>query len=295
MKSVNVQRPPWTSGQKTQMQRIYSKPDFDAQRDADMILQAMNSGDPKVQYGKLIELLGKPTIAQRQELIAQGRQKGKNLKDELLKMLPQSEVVTNHLLVSLLDTPSEHDAKYLEKAMKGFGTNEDMIIEILTTRSNAQLREIKSTYRELFDRELKNDIASETSGTFKQLLLDLLEANRDESFRMDPAKAKKDAEALYKSGEGKWGTDEDVFVKVLANQNMQQLQLMFNEYEKMKKYPFEQALKKEFSGDELKAFLEIASFVRNGPLGEEVELVHKCIQQGAKDEMLVHLITSVSM
>lgn len=39
----------------------------------------------------------------------------------------------------------------------------------------------------------------------------------------------KDAEKLYKAGEGKWGTDEDAFIKVLANQNLAQLQMMFNE------------------------------------------------------------------
>lgn len=100
-------------------------------------------------------------------------------------------------------------------------------------------------YRELFNRKLEDEIASETSGTFKKLLMDLLEANREESFRTD-TKAKK-AQFLgpfdnleeiiyiikkirtpkdYKAGEG---TDEEAFVKVLANQNTNQLQLMFNE------------------------------------------------------------------
>lgn len=294
-KQITVHRHPWTANHSTKVQHIYIKPDFNAQKDAEVIFQTLASGDPKVQYEKLIELLGKPNIAQRQELVEYSQQKGKNLKEELLKVLPQSEIATNKLFVALLDTPAEHDAKYLEKAMRGLGTNEDMLIEILVTRSNDQLRQIKSVYHELFNRDLKDDIESETSGTLKQLVLDLLEGNRDESFRTDPARAKKDADTLYKAGEGKWGTDEDAFVKVLANQNMHQLQLMFNEYEKLKKHPFEEALKAEFSGDELKAFLEIANFVRNGPLIEEVELLHKCIQQGAKDEMLVHLIASFTM
>ena len=40
----------------------------------------------------------------------------------------------------------------------------------------------------------------------------------------------------------------------------------------------EQAIKAEFSGDDLAGLLAICSFVRNGPVGEVAELLHKCIQ-----------------
>lgn len=60
----------------------------------------------------------------------------------------------------------------------------------MVTRGNIQLRQIKHAYQELYGKDLVKDIASETSGTFKALLLDLLEANRDESFRTSPEQAK---------------------------------------------------------------------------------------------------------
>ena len=62
---------------------------------------------------------------------------------------------------------------------------------MLVTRSNNQLRQITRAYRELFGRELAKDIASETSGTFKRLLLDLMGADRDESDRTDSVEARK--------------------------------------------------------------------------------------------------------
>jgi hypothetical protein len=53
------------------------------------------------------------------------------------------------------------------------------------------LREIKAAYQHLFGHELAKDISGDTSGTFKALLLDLLEANRNESGpRFDIAQAK---------------------------------------------------------------------------------------------------------
>jgi hypothetical protein len=38
-----------------------------------------------------------------------------------------------------------------------------------------------------------------------------------------------DAQALYKAGEKKLGTDEAVFIKILANQNLSQLLMVFDE------------------------------------------------------------------
>jgi hypothetical protein len=62
---------------------------------------------------------------------------------------------------------------------------------VLVNRGNGQLRQIKRAYQELYGHELAKDIIGDTSGTFKALLLDLLEANRDETFRTDPLQAKK--------------------------------------------------------------------------------------------------------
>lgn len=58
------------------------------------------------------------------------------------------------------------------------------------------------------NRNLENDIKSDTSGHFKRVCVSLLQANRESTNEIDLNAAHQDAEALYKAGEGKFGTDE---------------------------------------------------------------------------------------
>lgn len=40
--------------------------------------------------------------------------------------------------------------------MEGLGTRESVLIEIMTTRTNAQIQEVKLTYRKLYGRDLEH-------------------------------------------------------------------------------------------------------------------------------------------
>ena len=53
-------------------------------------------------------------------------------------------------------------------AMRGPGTDEETLIELLCTRTNAGIEAIKEAYSETHGRDLESDIESETRGDFKK-------------------------------------------------------------------------------------------------------------------------------
>ena len=50
------------------------------------------------------------------------------------------------LLTGLCMSPIEYDCMEMRKAMKGLGTDDSTLIEILTSRSNKRLKEISALY-----------------------------------------------------------------------------------------------------------------------------------------------------
>ena len=109
----------------------------------------------------------------------------------------------------------------------------------------------------MYSNELEEDVAGDTSGHFKRLLIGLLQANRDESKEFDRNKAKQDAQAIYEAGEKKWGTDESRFNVLLVSRSYAQLRATFQEYAKLANKDIEDTLKSEMSGDLLQGMLAI--------------------------------------
>merc|ERR1719228_996230 len=99
-------------------------------------------------------------------------------------------------LQALLEPSTLYDAKCLRRAMRGAGTDEETLIDILCSRTNQEIRAIKEAYTNYYKRDLEKDCVSETSGHFKRLLVSMCQANRDESTTVDMAKAAKEAQDL---------------------------------------------------------------------------------------------------
>lgn len=109
----------------------------------------------------------------------------------------------------------------------------------------------------MYDRPLAEHMCSETSGELRRLLTLIITGTRDSSDDVDTTKAREQAEELYASGEGQFGTEESTFSKILAHENFKQLTQIFEEYKEVSGNTIEQALKHELDGDYLNALLAV--------------------------------------
>ena len=132
----------------------------------------------------------------------------------------------------------------------------------------------------MYDRDLDRDVDKETSGNFGRIMRSVVQGERPVSGRVDIALAKKEAQELYdvrllwwnfkvlkfyfnfeqKAGEGKFGTDEIEFVRILCSRSFSQLVETCNQYKQISDKDFEKAVKKELSGDLEKACLAIGKW-----------------------------------
>uniref|UniRef100_A0AAY5KE46 Annexin n=1 Tax=Esox lucius TaxID=8010 RepID=A0AAY5KE46_ESOLU len=201
-------------------------PHFSAVGDTGILDKAIKAKG--VDENTIIDVLAKRSNAQRQQIKASYEKSSGKPLDAALKSALKGEL--EDVVLALLRTPAQYDAQQLRLAMKGLGTDEDTLIEILASRTNKEIREIKVAYKEEYKKELEDEIKSDTSGDFRTALLSLCKANRSEDTTVNLELADSDARTLYEAGEKRKGTDCSVFIDILTTRSAPQLRQTFESF-----------------------------------------------------------------
>uniref|UniRef100_A0A3Q0SHZ1 Annexin n=1 Tax=Amphilophus citrinellus TaxID=61819 RepID=A0A3Q0SHZ1_AMPCI len=265
-------------------------PGADPLKDAEVLRKAMKGFGTDEQA--IIDLLGSRSNRQRVPLLrtyktAYGKDLIKDLHSELSGDFRK-------LVMAMLKTPTEFDASELNSAIKGAGTDEACLIEILSSRSNAEIREINRIYKQEYKKSLEDAISGDTSGHFRRLLISLSQGNRDERENVDISLAKQDAQALYAAGENKLGTDESKFNAILCARSKPHLRAVFFEYQQMCGRDIEKSVIREMSGDLESGMLAVVKCIKNTPAYFAERLYKAMKGAGTKDKTLIRIMVSRS-
>jgi annexin A7/11 len=203
----------------------------------------------------LIKIVANRTNQQRMAIkeaykTAFGRDLISDLKSELRGKLEDA-------MVALFTEPIEYDCDSLKNAMKGVGTDEDSLIEIITSRPNWMLKKIKEKYKEKYKKDLESAIKSETSGDLERLLVSILQCKRSENNNPNMNECAAQAKELFDAGEAKWGTDSAVFNKIFTGCSPAEIACIAREYHKISGHTILDGINKEFSGNTKKALRSI--------------------------------------
>uniref|UniRef100_A0A8C7CWH5 Annexin n=1 Tax=Oncorhynchus kisutch TaxID=8019 RepID=A0A8C7CWH5_ONCKI len=248
-------------------------PLFSADGDAGILDKAIKAKG--VDENTIIDVLVKRSNAQRQQIKASYQKASGKPLETALKSALNGEL--EDVVLALLKTPAQYDAQQLKLAMKGLGTDEDTLIEILASRTNKEIKEIKKAYQEEYKNELQNDIKSDTGGDFRNALLSLCKVC-----------------ALYEAGEKKKGTDCSVFIDILTTRSAPQLRQAFEKYFKYSKVDVTKAIDLELKGDIENCLTAVVKCAGSKPafFAERLNLAMK--GKGTRTKILTHVMVSRS-
>ncbi|XP_063131435.1 annexin A8 isoform X1 [Rattus norvegicus] len=238
---------------------------FNPDPDAETLYKAMKGIGTNEQA--IIDVLTKRSNVQRQQIAKSFKaQFGKDLTETLKSELSGK---FERLIVALMYPPYRYEAKELHDAMKGLGTKEGVIIEILASRTKNQLREIMKAYEEDYGSTLEEDIQGDTSGYLERILVCLLQGCRDDvSGFVDPGLALQDAQDLHAA--------------------------VFEEYEKIANKSIEDSIKSETHGSLEEAMLTVVKCTRNVHSYFAERLYYAMKGAGTLDGTLIRNIVSRS-
>ncbi|KAG5449894.1 Annexin A6 [Clonorchis sinensis] len=246
---------------------IEPTPGFSASADAERLHRAMKGAG--TDEDTLINILARRTNHERQQICATY---------ESLYHTPLRKVIKDDTSGQFRTVLCElcHDlpyilAKGLYYAMKGLGTNDRVLIEVLTSLWNDEVKAVSDAYKQVLehekvdrpDRTLLSDLVSDTSNHFQYALSILAQGQRDDlpalQLKAVPEKGvatvvnkeltEVDAKELLAAGASRVGTSEKRITRIITGRTTFQLAADAEAYERMFGKPLLDDMNSELSGD----------------------------------------------
>ena len=172
----------------------------------------------------------------------------KNLIDDLKSELSGK---FEDAMVALFKEPVEYDCECIYNAMKGAGTDENCLIEVIASRPNWLLEKIKKKYSELYKKELVEDIKGDTSGDFQKILEGILRCKRSEVKEINKENCEKIAKELSETKEEGWVVNDEssVFYKYIMNSSPKELSAIAREYYRLSGKTIIEGIENNFKSD----------------------------------------------
>lgn len=194
-------------------------------------------------------------------------------------------------LVQIARGPLESDCYNLMEAMKGMGTKEAVLDDILVGRSNADLNAIKQKYQQLFKRTLESDLRGDLSAGTAQMY-DMIAAARrkEDSYPVIPQEIEQAVTDLQGSMGGFGNNKTAAVCEILTSKNDAQLRAIAQTYEQRFRKSLHNVVKAEFSGHMKEALRLLVHRATNRAEAEAVRLEEAMAGLGTKDELLVQRV-----
>ena len=230
------------------------KQEFNPMSDVEDLQKAIKDNETT----KIVELICKRSNSQRQKIkevyySTWGTELGKELESKLSGKVKD-------LIKGLLMTPEDFDANEIYLSIKGLGTDELRLSEVIATRPSRHLYQVKERYPILFEKSLDDDIKGDTSKCYQKILIASIQGKRSDNPYPNSQKMKEIVEKLNGGEKGK--IPEDSLVQYFGSCSYGEICTICRLYEKTYKESILDVIKNSVDSDAydfFKMFLQYIS------------------------------------
>ena len=217
---------------------------FNPAQDAKMINEALKK--PR-NINTLIEIVTHRSNEQRQQIRKEYNTLYQiDLLEEFNKNLTSNFKET---IVALFLPPVDYDCYQIFKSVEGLSTNEDTLIEIISSRSNEELNQIKQRFFQVYNKDLIELVRSKTSGHLQKILIALLQADRPSNIIPNEQNCIESAKRLFDSQSSNKEALYSSFVYVFTNKSREELALICKIYYNTYSKTLSEIVETSFSGN----------------------------------------------
>lgn len=191
------------------------------------------------------------------------------------------------VLVQLVRGPLLSDVWNINRAIKGMGTKEDMLNDVLIGRSNADMAAIKNTYFQVFKKSMESDVEGDLSLKTKTMFSLIMRASRtEENYPYNPAETTRDVDMLYSATRG--STNQDTVFTILTQRSDNQIRAIALEYQRKYNKSLEDTIRSNFSGHMEDALILAVTRATDRAKSDAFGLEDTMKGMGTKDNLLVN-------
>ena len=127
-------------------------------------------------------------------------------------------------------TPEDFDANEIYLSIKGLGTDELRLSEVIATRPSRHLVQVKERYPVLYKETAEKAIEGDTSGSYMKILIAMLQGNRSDNPYPNTQKMKEIVQKLKDEEKGK--IKEDALIQYFSSCSYGEICTICRIYEK---------------------------------------------------------------
>ncbi|KXS98770.1 hypothetical protein AC578_9042 [Pseudocercospora eumusae] len=269
---------------------LRQRANFDASRAADDCRAAMKGfGTDETKLIQVLASLGPLEI----EALKQTYQQ-RHRRDLMKDVHGETSGYFREGLEAIIRGPLRQDCHVINEAIKGIGTKESALDDVMLSRSNADMNAIKAQYQQEYGRTLESDVKNDLSMKTERMYEMVMAARRnEESAPVIPQQIDQDVKEIYGATEGRTGTDQMTVCSILTSRSNGQIRAISQAYQQKYHKSLEDVIKKEFSGHMKDALLFMVGAATD-PAKHDADLLEDSMKGfGTKDVALVRRVIMI--